>query len=179
MKTDEESAKAFDAFCAYRDLGPARSIAAAVEESGGGAGRMRTWEGWSSRYRWVERAAAYDSHIDQVRLTASADNVAMAALKHATAASRRIEKGLERLAELKPEDMSVLEVRQYISDGIRLHRLALGLSTESVRQEASVSVRTERMASVEQILADPEASRLACELTERIGGMNDEKRRDA
>jgi hypothetical protein len=116
--------------------------------------------------------------MDQVRLEAAADTVATAAGRHAEAAQKMIEKGLERLRQLKPEDMSISEVRQYINDGIRLHRLALGLSTDSVRQELSGTLKTERLVSVESILADPEASRLACELTERIGGMSDAAGRD-
>jgi hypothetical protein len=58
-----ESAKAFAAFCAYRDLGPERSLNAAYGE-GRAPGH---WSQWSSEYRWVERATAYDAYLDAER----------------------------------------------------------------------------------------------------------------
>jgi hypothetical protein len=62
----DEPAKQFAAFCIYRDLGPGRSIALAVRRAKqrDAAGTLRRWEEWSSRFGWVERAAAYDAHLD-------------------------------------------------------------------------------------------------------------------
>jgi hypothetical protein len=60
-----ESAKAYAAFCAYRDLGPdSRSLNAAYAGGGRAPGY---WAQWSSEFRWVERAAAYDAHLDDAR----------------------------------------------------------------------------------------------------------------
>jgi hypothetical protein len=77
-----ESARAFGAYCLYRDLGPQRSLQQAwrqhcrAERSGGQlGGRPRrsgeeptacpgAWTAFSSRYHWVQRATAYDEARD-------------------------------------------------------------------------------------------------------------------
>ena len=67
----DEPSKAFHAFTVYRDLGPAKRSLAAVsldlygERTGckrGAPGRVREWSG---RYRWRERAEAWDARLDE------------------------------------------------------------------------------------------------------------------
>lgn len=63
-RVEGESAKAYAAFCKYRDLKPdRRSLNAAY----GGGRAPGYWAEWSSQFRWVERAAAYDAHLDELR----------------------------------------------------------------------------------------------------------------
>jgi hypothetical protein len=68
-----ESIKAWAAFTIYRDLGTAgRSITAAWRKStkrkrGEAPGR---WDLWSRTFRWVERSAAYDGHLDDLQRAA-------------------------------------------------------------------------------------------------------------
>ena len=79
-RREDETPKAYAAFCVYRDLGPARrSIDAAyraskaqVGENGGESGATGKrapshWEKWSSDFDWVKRAEAYDSHMELLR----------------------------------------------------------------------------------------------------------------
>jgi hypothetical protein len=78
-----ESARAYAAFCMYRDLGPGRSVAAAwnahqatrgakgmigvVQQRSRPSGR---WNLWSSKYHWIDRAAAHDRKIDEAKCAA-------------------------------------------------------------------------------------------------------------
>ncbi len=59
-----ETSKAFAAFCAYRDMGPERSLVAVGRELGKSGTLL---ERWSDRHQWTTRAAAYDAHMDSVR----------------------------------------------------------------------------------------------------------------
>lgn len=59
-----ETSKAFAAFCAYRDMGPERSLPKVCQMS---ARSLPNVKRWSERHRWVERAAAYDAYMDSVR----------------------------------------------------------------------------------------------------------------
>lgn len=164
-----ETDKAFLAFVTYRDLGAERSIPAAMKTYGEPAGNLRYWEGWSSRYDWVQRAAAYDAHLDEVRLNAIEDRVARATEKHVRAAQSLIDKGLERLRSLDLEDMDPGDVRMYVADGIKLQRLAMGLSTENCKQEVNSTVCIDAGGTARRILEDPVAAQLACDLIERVG----------
>jgi hypothetical protein len=48
----------------YRDMGPTRSIARVNRDNGKRAGWLRQLEDWSSDWNWVERARAYDDHLE-------------------------------------------------------------------------------------------------------------------
>jgi hypothetical protein len=75
-----ESSRAFGAFVKYRDLGPLRSIDAVAANDAVApvatdkAKRKRRAAGvynrWSSQHHWVERAAAYDVHVEDARMRA-------------------------------------------------------------------------------------------------------------
>ncbi len=70
----DESARAYQAFCMYRDLGAARSLDKAFaalwaqerQASAKTAPKSASghWSKWSTRFAWVERAKAYDAYLD-------------------------------------------------------------------------------------------------------------------
>jgi hypothetical protein len=64
-----EPAKAFAAFCIFRDLGPRRSLREYIANKGG-----RHWPRWSAQWNWVERASQFDSECDALRCQAEADS---------------------------------------------------------------------------------------------------------
>jgi hypothetical protein len=59
-----ETPKAFEAFCAYRDLGPTRSLQKAAD---GLDKSMKLLGRWSSQHNWQERVAAWDGDQDMLR----------------------------------------------------------------------------------------------------------------
>lgn len=98
-----ESARAYAAFCVYRDLGAARSLNLAYGEwrraqggSGDPAKAAGYWAEWSSGHEWVARAAAYDGHLEALRRAARED------------ALRRLE---ERRADYELKNQDRLELR--------------------------------------------------------------------
>jgi hypothetical protein len=59
----KESTRAYEAFLAYRDLGPKkRSIDAVVQELGKSRALIGRWCSVKTGHRWVERAAAWDAY---------------------------------------------------------------------------------------------------------------------
>jgi hypothetical protein len=66
----DESAKAFDAWTVYRDLGAERSLQKASEMYYGHGANVGQFERWSRRYGWVERARAFDVEREMVRRSA-------------------------------------------------------------------------------------------------------------
>ncbi len=59
-KLETETPKAYEAFCAYRDMGSSRSLHRVRDEEGKSHG---TLEKWCRDHNWVKRVEAYD--IDQ------------------------------------------------------------------------------------------------------------------
>lgn len=168
MRVNGESPKAFEAFCVYRDLGPGRTVPATASELKRCSGYERTLYEWSRKYAWPSRAAAFDDMIAERTAEASADRAVRAAARHADAGKSLVDKGLKALEAKAVDGITVDGIRGLIGDGVKIERLSLGLVTDNIKQEVvgNVNITDDRVRS---ILADPEASRLACELTERIG----------
>ena len=64
-----ETTKAYAAFRAYIALGARRSVRGALRQNSGEtavSGKLRTWEGWSSKNAWVSRANARDAWLARV-----------------------------------------------------------------------------------------------------------------
>ena len=57
-----ESEKAFEAFAAYRDMGPERSLRAVGQQLGKSKALM---ERWSVAHDWQERVRAYENELDK------------------------------------------------------------------------------------------------------------------
>ena len=63
-KRESETARAYRAFCVYRDMGVDRSLAKVRAKLGKKSGYERQLQEWSSDHEWVSRAAAYDEHLE-------------------------------------------------------------------------------------------------------------------
>ena len=63
-KRESETARAYRAFCVYRDMGVDRSLAKVREKLDKKTGYERQLGEWSSDHEWVKRVAAYDAHLE-------------------------------------------------------------------------------------------------------------------
>lgn len=106
-RLDTESDKAWLGFRLYRDLGPGRSIEGVRKQFGETTGKPapktgRHLENWSSKHRWVDRAAAYDAHLDGIAQAARKQQVSDRARKWGDRRDERLEKGyVESLTMIK------------------------------------------------------------------------------
>jgi hypothetical protein len=132
-----ESARAFGAFCAYRDLGPRRSLRAAAQTFYGRAAAAleRQVDKWSRAFRWVERAGAWDRHLDAEARRAQEEARREMAERHAKEARALQAKAVERLRSLRPEELGPTELLRYLVEAAKLERLALGEPDSVQRQE--------------------------------------------
>lgn len=150
-----ETAKAFAAFTAYRDM-PAneRSLPKAATifydvEVGQGSGKIRQFEKWSTANGWTDRAAAYDDYLDATRQRTHAEEVEAMAIRHAEAGAKAVEKGLAKLEQMQVVDMSVGEAVAAIKIGVAVERLSRGepettgaIEHTGIEQDAARSLLT-------------------------------------
>jgi hypothetical protein len=132
-----ESARAFGAFCAYRDLGPRRSLRSAAAQYYGRstAAVVRQCNTWSSAFRWVERADAWDQHLDAQARQAQETARREMAERQAREARALQAKAVQRLQALRPEELGPADVLRYFIEAAKLERLALGEPDAVQRQE--------------------------------------------
>lgn len=127
----EETPKAFEAFCVYRDLGAERSIA----KAGKRLGKNRvTLEGWSSKYEWVSRCAAWDTEQDRLARIAQTKEIKKMRKRHAALASTMLIKAATALQQLKDEDISASEISRMVDVASKLERISRGDVGEVVEE---------------------------------------------
>lgn len=89
-----EPAKAYHAFCHYRDLGPVRSLDRAWREHHARClkqvqpetrRRPMSWGNWSVRWGWLQRAESYDAHVERQKREAFRQEQIDASRRHARA----------------------------------------------------------------------------------------------
>ncbi|MGZ4924285.1 MAG: hypothetical protein ACXV5H_10085 [Halobacteriota archaeon] len=116
-----ESAKAYDAFRCYRDMGPKRSIAKVARAMGCSTGLLKRW---SSPYRWVARAMRYDDYLDK-RLREARERVVLeTAAKHAELARTAQERALLRLSAIDVDSLRPTQLLQFTKASIELEAAA-------------------------------------------------------
>jgi hypothetical protein len=142
-----ESAKAYAAFCLYRDLGPRRSLDEASRSyHGHGSGadgdrpaRRRRASGtirrWADRWNWPARACAWDQERMRVQASEELEAVKEMAKRHLQEARVLQNKAIQRLSQLQPEELKPRETLDYLIEGTKLERLVLGEPTERVAEE--------------------------------------------
>lgn len=120
-----ETAKAYAAYCVYRDLGEKRSIEAVRENTGKRQGYERQLMRWSSKYDWVERAKQYDAYLaNKARVQAEDEHLAelweyrkqlaFSSRAALSAGQRALRLALEKLQNMDYEKIPVTSVPSYI-----------------------------------------------------------------
>jgi multidrug efflux pump subunit AcrA (membrane-fusion protein) len=148
----KETAPAYAAFRCYLELGPDRSLAKAGRALGKSKNLM---EGWSTKWNWVERVAAFESAaaraVDEAQLDERAKRArrqAQIAASHAEAGAmvageigRRIQKaradGLDPFKGMSLKTLFALEatLTRAHAQSVVTERLALGMTTDQPAEQ--------------------------------------------
>lgn len=122
-RQEDESAAAFAAFVAYRDIGPARSVtkvARQLDKSRSLLGR------WSRKYAWVMRVAVYDRQQDREFVAEQQQARRDMARRHAKLAQAFLGKAVARLQVLDPRELTPGELLRYFQVAAEVERRAVG-----------------------------------------------------
>jgi hypothetical protein len=143
-----ESSKAYTAFGIYRDLGPRRSVDEAsrayhrkTPQPGNETAPPRKREAsgqirlWAERWNWSGRAAAWDQELERAKRSKQVEAVQEMAERHAREALMLQNKAVERLRQLRPEELKPRETLDFLIEAAKLERLARGEPTERVAEE--------------------------------------------
>lgn len=126
-RRDGETARAYQAFRQYRDLGPLRTVDQMHQVARTSAER------WSARWDWPARAVAWDdaSHMaeDQRRL----DAIRTMHDTHQRAGRAAMGKALAALARMEPEEIPPYAAAKLLELGARLERETLIVSVEELQ----------------------------------------------
>jgi hypothetical protein len=127
----KEKPNAFAAFCAYRDCGAGRTIRKAVETTEKDetlwVSKCNSWRNWSNKYRWRERAAAYDRHIEILKQTELRKTIEAQGEKHREVIGKMLDVVSKKLDTMNPEDLTQGNVTEWVQVAVKVDREAAGL----------------------------------------------------
>ena len=127
-KREDESARAYEWFCRYRDMGPGRSHEKLNQKYSESISKKSLTLRWSSKYAWVERAEAYDAHIEAIKREANEDRVRQTAEEHIDVADRVMEMLLRKLPQLEDGEIKPTEWKNLAEFSVKTKRDALGVA---------------------------------------------------
>jgi recombination DNA repair RAD52 pathway protein len=135
-----EGSNAFAAFCAFRDCGYDRTIHKAVEslekDETKWTRRYNVFRNWSAQFRWSERAASYDRHIENLKQTELRKTIEAQGEKHREATGKMLDVAIKKLDTMNPEELTQGNVKEWVETAIKAERIAAGLVTADGKPEA-------------------------------------------
>jgi hypothetical protein len=138
-----ESGAAFAAFCAYRDCGLERNIRKAIENTLKGcekdeaiiAKRYRVWRNYSCQYRWQERAAEFDRHIEHLKQTELRKTIEAQGEMHREVTGKMLDVVKKKLDTMNPAELSQGNLTEWVQTAIKAEREAAGLVNTNGKTE--------------------------------------------
>lgn len=107
-----ESDKAYEAFSVYRDLqGSARTFTAVAEKLQKSGTLIRRWK---AKFSWESRALAYDNYLQAAAAAEAQKQKQKMTERHIQIAEQLQYKALEALKNLKPDQMSPKDIKEFL-----------------------------------------------------------------
>ena len=118
-----ETVKAFEAFCTYRDLGKTRSQEKAAQEL---SKSRQLISKWSSANDWVNRINAWEEEQDRlIRIELMKDIGAMRK-KHADLANAILIKAAQALHKMPIDEIKASDISRMVETATKLERISRG-----------------------------------------------------
>ena len=133
----DESAKAYESFVAYREMGAKRSLAKVGRKLGKNLTLIETW---SARHGWVERAKAYDEMIAKTQTKDEIGAAEKTNRRHIAEAQKMQESVLRYLEDFDPKELKPSDVPQWMKAAIDIERKCMGLDQTQVSVGVQVNV---------------------------------------
>jgi len=163
-RQDGESAQAFQAFAAYRDMGAERSLAKAAQKLGKSKALM---ERWSVRWRWVMRADAWDSELDRQSRRELEKGITGMRKNHVNIAKAMLVKALKALQKIPEDAMTPKDVASMVDVAAKLERISRGEATERTESRTELAGGLKVNAADLSRLSDEELEMLS-ELADKV-----------
>lgn len=124
-----ESARAYETFRRFRDLGPLRQLDMVVA----GETTIRTVREWSRRADWKDRAEAWDAEVHRMEDARRLEAIRTMHDVHQRAGRAVMQKALAALAAVTPEEIPPYAAARLLDLGARLERDTLVVSVEQLQ----------------------------------------------
>jgi len=144
-----ESARAFEAFSLYLEMGADRSVRAVGQKLGKSRALV---ERWSSAHQWVDRCRAWDNHLQHEAKKAAVAEVRAMNRRHVQMAQQIQVAAITALTEMGSGMVNPKNFTAIVKLATELERKGLEAETDAVRAEAD-SAQAEKEAADRQAFA--------------------------
>lgn len=121
----------FDQFTLYRDMGPSRTQVAVAREVNVSTDKISDK---ATRWRWVERALAWDKHLDRLKVAEIELQAKSMGARQAKIGMMLQDKAEAALAMVDLSEPTVRDVVMLAEAGVKIERQARGEKTEETQQ---------------------------------------------
>lgn len=135
-RQDGESAQAFQAFAAYRDMGAERSLHKVAEKLSKSDALMKRW---SSQWHWGIRADAWDDELDRRSCRELQKGIAEMRKNHVGIAKAMLVKSLQALQRIPVDEMTPRDVATMVDVAAKLERISRGEVTERTEGKQTIA----------------------------------------
>ena len=135
-RQDGESAQAFQAFAAYRDMGAERSLHKVAEKLSKSDALMKRW---SSQWHWGIRADAWDDELDRRSCRELQKGIAEMRKNHVGIAKAMLVKSLQALQRIPVDEMTPRDVATMVDVPAKLERISRGEVTERTEGKQTIA----------------------------------------
>ena len=118
-----ETARAYEAFTVYRDMGAGRSINKTAQNL---TKNRTTIAEWSSKHEWVKRVAAWDAEQDRIARQAQIDEIKKMRKRHADLANAMLVKAAKALQRIPEDEIKATDVSRMVDTAAKLERISRG-----------------------------------------------------
>jgi hypothetical protein len=132
-QSPDETAKAYVAFCVYRDLGPTRSLAKAAQAMNHPPGYKHTLGEWSTKYKWQSRCFDYDRCMQKVAQLEKEEAIRQMTHRHARDSVKIQQMAMEALETTPLEAAPPRDLIRLWERGVRAERTSRGLPAEPTK----------------------------------------------
>ena len=122
-RQEGETAKAYEAFSEYRDMGADRSLAKVGHKLGKSKAQM---EKWSKKYSWVARAEAWDIEEDRLIRVALTKDIGAMRKRHADVAKAMLIKAARALQKIPDDEIKATDISRMVDVATKLERISKG-----------------------------------------------------
>lgn len=130
-----ESARAFEAFLVYLQMGPERSVRAVAQK----LSKSYTLAGrWSSTYHWVERCRAWDNYLQREAKKAAVAEIRKMNQRHISMAQQIQDAVLQALIDLGSDIVTPQNFAAVV-------KLSTDLERQSMEAEAKETISSEEL----------------------------------
>lgn len=152
-KQEYETAKQYEYFCYYRDMGPTRSIRKMQAELNKPYSFTRMCEKFSSQNKWQERCVAYQLYLDELKREQNEREILEMNQRHIQQSLMLQKMVIEKMKDAQPEELKIPDCARVLYTAVGIERTARGCDNGkiSVEQSGEIEIKTNMQSTEDRI----------------------------